>query len=406
MNSRERVRRILNHQEADRPAIDLGSTRMTGMSAWTYRALKRALGVPGDQVRVYDLYQMLAEVEEPVLDALGADFVMLPIDELPFNLPYGAWEPRRFWDGQVLGVPAGFRPRVTPEGALEAPWLRNDDSIMMRMPPGGRYFDQVPGERQDTFDIPHKDPSEWAFDPPPTDEWLRREQDKARALYESSERAIVASPPMSAPQGYAGTYHWAMKMMMEPQHCLDYMMARAEVASQSIALYAQAVGAYVAVINISGYDYGAQNREMFRPELFKRFYVPAWQMYIQALKRHAPDTTVWIHCCGSVPNLIPYFIEAGVEALNPVQFTADGMDLTWLKQTFGDKLVFWGGAISTQTTFPFGTADDVALEARAILDIMAPGGGFVVNPIHNVQADVPVENIVALYRTALAYRYA
>jgi uroporphyrinogen-III decarboxylase len=184
------------------------------------------------------------------------------------------------------------------------------------------------------------------------------------------------------------------------------MMARAEVASQSIALYAQAVGAYVAVINISGYDYGAQNREMFRPELFKRFYVPAWQMYIQALKRHAPDTTVWIHCCGSVPNLIPYFIEAGVEALNPVQFTADGMDLTWLKQTFGDKLVFWGGAISTQTTFPFGTADDVALEARAILDIMAPGGGFVVNPIHNVQADVPVENIVALYRTALAYRYA
>ena len=114
---------------------------------------------------------------------------------------------------------------------------------------------------------------------------------------------------------------------------------------------------------------------------------------------------VWIHCCGSVPNLIPFFIEAGVDCLNPVQWTAAGMDLRTLKVKYGRQLTFWGGAISTQRTFPFGTAADVEREVREVLSIMAPGGGYVVNPIHNILAEVPIENILALYRTAAAWRY-
>jgi uroporphyrinogen-III decarboxylase len=112
-----------------------------------------------------------------------------------------------------------------------------------------------------------------------------------------------------------------------------------------------------------------------------------------------------MHCCGSIPGIVPHIIHAGVDCLNPVQWTAAGMDLKLLKEKYGDRLVFWGGAISTQRTFPFGTPEDVEREAREVLDIMAPGGGYVVNPIHNILPEVPVENIVTLYRVARSWRY-
>lgn len=408
MNSRERVKRILFHQEADRPAIDLGSTRMTGTSAWSYRALRRALGLDDSgQVRVFDLYQMLAEVEEPVLDTLGCDFVLLPTNHLALGLTYGAWKPWTFWDGQIFQVPADFDPRVCPDGAMESQQVRGGP-IIMRMPVGGRYFDLIPGERQDAFEIPHLDESEWVFPEPLTDEFLRAEEAKAKALYESTDRSLVAAGPegVAAPQGYAGTYHWAMKMMTEPQHCLDYMMRRGEAMAVCFEQFTQAVGDYVDVMIVSGADYGTQQREMFRPALWEQFYMPSWRLVTDAIHGARADVRTWMHCCGSVPNLIPYFIEAGIDILNPVQWTAGGMELTKLKALYGDQLVFWGGAISTQRTFPFGSADDVRREAREVLDIMAPGGGFVVNPIHNVLAEVPVENIVALYETARSYRYA
>ena len=403
MNSRERVEKILNHMEADRPAIDLGATRMTGTSSWTYRALKKALGVPSESVRVYDLFQMLAEVETPVLDAVGSDFCMLPADEMTFGMARGAWKPFTFWDGQTFEVPADFNPLVTPDGGLEIP-NEVGGPVNMRLPHGGRFFDRIPSTVEDIFAAPHVPESEWTFTESLSDEFLRREEEKARALYDSTTRAIVTTPPVAAPQGYGGTYYWAIKMMTEPEYCLAYMMRAGEAAAKCFEQYLQATGKYVDVVIISGHDYGTQDREMFRPELWQQFFVPSWKLITDAIHRFAGVKT-WIHCCGSVPNIVPYFIEAGVDCLNPVQWTAKGMDLAWLKRTYGDQIVFWGGAISTQRTFPFGSPEDVAREAQEVLDILSPGGGYVVNPIHNILPEVPVENIVALYRTAQAYRY-
>ena len=161
---------------------------------------------------------------------------------------------------------------------------------------------------------------------------------------------------------------------------------------------------YIEVVVLSGADYGTQDREVFRPSLFGDTMAPAWKLVCDAVHEFA-DVKVWIHSCGSIPDLIEHIADAGVDCLNPVQWGASGMDRQWMKQTFGDRLVFWGGGINTQNTFPFGTAQDVRREAQECLDIYAPGGGFVVNPIHNIQADVPVENILALYETAQAYRY-
>jgi len=403
MTSRERVRLTLNHQEADRPAIDLGATSVSGTSAWTYAKLRKALGIDGGRVRAFDLFQMLAEIEPEVADALGCDFVMLPKETLVLGLKYGEWKPFTFWDGQTFDVPADFNPKVCSDGSLETPFTPGQPH-MMRMPKGGRFFDSIPDPNQETMSIPHLPESDWRFQEPLEDGYLERERRKAEALFETSDKAIFAEPPLHVPTGYGALHQWALKMMTDPDHCRTYMMRSAEATAKAYEQYMQAVGDYIEVIAINLADFGLQDREVFPPELFAEFYTPAWRLISDVIHRW-PNVKVWIHCCGSVPNIIPYFIDAGVDILNPVQWTAAGMDLTHLKAQYGDRLSFWGGAVSTQKTMPFGTVEDVEREVRETLDIMAPGGGYVVNPIHNILPEVPVENIVALYRVARQYRY-
>ncbi len=405
MKSRERVRRILNHQEADRPAIDLGATRMTGTTAWTYGALKQALGITGGSTRVFDLFQMLAEVEESVLDILGCDFVMVPADTMNYGLPRNGWKEFTFWDGQTLQVPSGFHPQVTEDASLlvgEGPeWTES----VARMPHGGRYFDALHvANLTDTFEVPHLEEDHWNIPGPLEADFLARELTKVKALYASTDRALVVTPPFSLPSGYGGLYQWGMKMALDPEHCQQYMQAQCEASAARARQYLQLMGPYIEVVVLSGADYGTQDREVFRPSLFGDIMAPAWKIVCDAVHEFA-NVKVWIHSCGSIPDLIEPIADAGVDCLNPVQWGATGMDRQWMKQRFGDRLVFWGGGINTQNTFPFGTAADVRREAQECLDIYAPGGGFVVNPIHNIQADVPVENILALYETARAYRY-
>jgi uroporphyrinogen decarboxylase len=405
MDSRERVRRILNFQEADRPAIDLGSTRMTGTSAWTYAALKEALGISGGQTRVFDLFQMLAEVEEPVLEALGCDFDMVPDEVMPYGLTRDGWKEFTFWDGQTFQVPAGFHPQVTPEGDLLVGDGPEWTDPVARMPHGGRYFDAVRvADLTDTFEVPHVDEKDWNLPGPLTEQYLTAQRERIRKQYESSRRALVVTPPFNLSSGYGGMFQWGMKMSLDPGHCRDYMLAAGRASARRARQYLSAVGEFIDVVVLTGADYGTQDREAFRPRLFGECMAPGWKIVCDAVHEFA-DVKVWNHTCGSVPGLIPHFVAAGVDCLNPVQWGAAGMDRQWMKESFGDRLVFWGGSVNTQNTFPFGTADQVRAEAGECLDIFAPGGGCVVNPIHNIQADVPVENILALYDTARKYRY-
>ena len=401
MDSRKRVRLILNHQEADRPAIDLGGTHVTGMSIWTYRALKEALGVGGGRARVGEIMQMLAEIEPFVQDALGGDFRTVPQPSMSFGLQRGKWKPYTFWDGQTFEVPAGFAPKVHSDGSLE---LVNPNGHPVRLPNGGWFFDDlVPRGYQDSLEIELIPESEWKFTDTLPEDYLCEQEMLAKDLYESTDKALVACPPLRAPQGYCGSW-WPLILRTEPDHCLEYMMRAGEAAAKCFTEYLEAVGDYIDVVGISYTDYGYQDREAFRPHLFQEFFVPSWKLVTDAIHRF-PHVKTFIHCDGSVPNLVPYFIEAGVDCLNPVQWTAQGMDLRWLKTAFGERIVFWGGAISTQRTLPFGSAEDVTRETQEVLKIMAPGGGFVAAAIHNILPEVPVENILALYLALRAYRY-
>ncbi len=405
MNSRERVRKILNFEEADRPAIDLGATRMTGTVAWTYGALKQSLGICDGQTRVFDLFQMLAEVEEPVLDALGCDFAMVQADQMQYGLVRNGWKDFTFWGGQTFQVPSGFRPRLTEDGSLLVGNGPEWTEPVARMPEGGRYFDAINvANLTETFEVPHLEENNWRVPGPIENDYLDRELTKVKDLYESTDRALVVTPPFNLPNGYGGLYPWGMKMSMDPDHCREYMLAQCEASANRARQYLSVVGEYIDVVVLSGADYGTQDREVFRPTLFGEVMAPAWKIVCDAVHEF-PHVKVWIHSCCSIPDLIGYIADAGVDCLNPVQWGAAGMDREWMKETYGDRLTFWGGGINTQNTVPFGTEEDVRREAQECLDIFAPGGGCVVNPIHNIQADVPVENILALYETARDYRY-
>jgi len=164
-------------------------------------------------------------------------------------------------------------------------------------------------------------------------------------------------------------------------------------------LYHQAVGDKIVAIFVSGTDFGTQRQEFISTDLYRELYFPFHKRMNDWVHQHTSWKT-FFHCCGSIYHLIPSFIEAGVDILNPVQCSAANMEPERLKRDFGNKIVFWGGGVDTQKTLPFGTPEEVRAEVAERICLLAPGGGYVFNSIHNIQAKTPVENVLAMFKTA------
>jgi uroporphyrinogen decarboxylase len=406
MTRRERVHLALSFRPTDRPPVDLGSTRVTGIAAWGLRPLRQALGLGAAHgVRVFDLSQFLAEVDPEVLDALGCDFCMLPLQVLPLELPRTGWRPFTFWDGQTFLVPEHFHPAAEPDGSLLHGYGHLWQKVERRMSPGCRYFERTHSAEIDSveFEIPHLEERDWHLAAPFTEEYLRREQDAARALLAATDRALVSSGALGVPVGYGGLIGWAMKMRTDPSHAQARLAAEAEALCRRIGPYLQAVGDYLDVLVLSTHDFGTQRAPMFDPELFREFFVPAWRLLTGAIHAARPALKIFLHSCGAVRSLVPHFIAAGIDILNPVQWSADDMNRGELARQFGGRIVFWGGAAHNQRTLPFGSPQEVRREVRQSIELFTDAGrrgGYVTAPIHNIQADVPAANIVALYEEA------
>jgi len=168
-----------------------------------------------------------------------------------------------------------------------------------------------------------------------------------------------------------------------------------DIALENLKLYHQAVGDRVSVITLCGTDFGNQRSLMLSTEVFREIYLP----YYKKMTGWIHENTKWKvfkHCCGAIEPMLPCLIEAGFDIINPVQISAAGMDSEVLKRKYGDKLTFWGGGVRTQSTLPFGTPDEVREEVKNQVRTLGVNGGFVFNTIHNVQANVPVENFLAM----------
>lgn len=395
MTSRERVLQAIQHREPDRVPIDLGGTRQSGIAAAAYHRLKDYLGLQ-TPTRVYDVYQMLAEVEQPILERFGADVVGLQRRCVAFGIPNENWKPWRLFNGTPVEVPGEFNPVTDADGSLVL--YDKAGNAIARMPKDGYYFDRL-----------EKFPGAAHVDPEKLNLPLLSQQEcdelgaQAEAFYRNTDFAIVAAmgPPYELFFGLGtGDFSaWMITLISEPDYVRSLYQRLVEAWLENLRRFTSAVGDYVQIIQFND-DLGTQDAPFLSPKLFKELVYPYYKQGLDWIHHNTPYK-VFMHNDGAIFDLIPILIEMGVDILNPVQTTAKGMDPLRLKQEFGDRLVFWGGACDCQQTLPFGTPEQVAQEVETNLRTLGPGGGYVFASVHNIQANVPPQNIVAMFDTAL-----
>jgi len=402
MHSRERVLAALDHREPDRVPIDMGSNLTSGIMAHALDRLRRHLGLERRPVRVHEVFQMLGEVEMDVVERLGAD--ILPVEPLVqfFGLRRENWKPWKLWDGTEVMVPGQFDVEVDAEGG----WLLHTagdrvNPVEGRMPRDGFYFD-MPALTESRPD--------WS---PPSLHEARREhvlgteelefmQARAERLRATTDKALMLGAWDTTGLPWVGSIpDFLMLMLAEKAYVKDLFTVRTEVAIENLGRLKAHLGDSIDIIGMEGNDFGAQNAELISPELFEELCIPFFREQNDWVHRNTGWKT-WYHCCGSITRILPMLIDSGVDVINPVQTSAAGMDPAWLKERFGSRVAFWGGGVDTQRTLPFASPDEVAAEVRERIRILAPGGGFVFNPIHNIQQGTPPENIAAAYEAARA----
>ncbi len=418
MNSRERLIAALNHRQPDRTPLDLGASAVTGMHVTSVALLRQALKLdePGTPVKVVEPYQMLGEIAPDLLDALGVDVIPLGKRETMFGFRNEGWQPWVF-NGVPVLVPAGFNTTPEADGSLLL-YPDGDRSVPPsgKMPAGGYYFDSI--NRQLPFDEDHLDPADnlEEFGPISQDDlaYLGRE---AERLYTTTDKGILANfggtafgdialvpaPWLKHPKGIRDVAEWYISTASRRDYVTAIFEQQCAIGLANLERIHAVVGNRVAAVFVTGTDFGTQSGPFISPRSYRTLFMPFHKAVNEWIHTH----TSWksfIHSCGSVAALIPSFVEAGFDILNPVQTSATGMDPRWLKEQFGGSLTFWGGGVDTQKTLPFGTPAQVRAEVHERIQIFGAGGGFVFNPIHNVQSRTPLENLIALYEAVQEYR--
>ncbi len=380
MNSRDRLLQALKHQEPDRVPLDLSSTQVTGIHVVAYRGLCRALGLPLDGVRLCDWIQQLALPDEDLLERLGVDVRGL--------------FPRNSHNWNVQEVDAGEF------------WLYSDEwGITHRRPKAnGLYYSIVqvplPGPGVRAEDIArHAWPD---MGDPQRIAGLRELAAQARA----QGQAVVLKSP------FAGLFEMAQRVV-GMENCLVMMASDQRLAGTlfdklldlKLAFWEMALPELSDVVDVVAEfdDYGTQTSQLISPRMFRRQLKPRLGTLFGRIKQLAPHAALFFHSCGNVRPIIPDLIEIGVEVLNPVHVRATGMEPNALKREFGDALAFWGGGVDTQGVLPTGTPQEVKDDVRRNIEALAPGGGYVFSPVHNIQADVPPQNVLTMLEALQEY---
>ena len=399
MTSRERIVAALRRQPTDVLPIDFGGMRSTGINAIAYGRLKRRLGIEGGRLRVYDVFQQLAEPEEPVRKRLGGDVVQLHRLAPSFGIPIDQWKDDTLADGAPCLVPAGLNPVRQDNGDLN---LYRDGVLIAARPAGYDYYNPVhhpfaqcetPADL-DRIPLPGISPYELDF--------LRT---RARELTETTDAAILGSfggNILEAGQLSFGYERFMYLLAAEPALVHHFFERLVAVLLDDLRQYLDAVGPFLQVVQM-GDDLGSQTGPQISTAMYRELIKPYHQVQYRFIREHS-QAAVFLHCCGSIMPLIPDLIDAGVQVMNPVQISARGMDPKKLKQEFGRDLVFWGGGANMQATVPRGTLDQIRAETRELIEIFNQDGGYVFNQVHNIQANVPPEKVLAIYDTALAFR--
>jgi len=420
MTSRERLEATLNHRQPDRLCVDFGACMQAGMGAGAVHRLRRAiLGAADHRVRIIEPYQMLGEIDEELRRALGLDVVGVHSPNTMFGFPCEGWKPFTMTDDTPVLVPERFN--VTP--AKAGGWLiypEGDTSVppCAYMPSASYFFDSL--DRQQPIDEAALDPADnceefTVLDAAQLEHFSRQ----ARWFHENSDYGIyvtlpgmgfgdiatVPAPWLKNPRGIRGVQEWYMATVSRRDYVRRVFERQCEVALRNIDLLAGALGDRVQVAFVSGTDFGTQRGLFYSVQTYRELYKP-FHLAVNTRIHRQTKWKTFIHSCGAVYPLIPDFIDAGFDVLNPVQCSARGMEPRTLKREFGKDIVFWGGGVDTQKTLPFGTPQEVYREVRERIEIFNDGGGYVFSSIHSVQSSVPLENLLAMFRAVQDSRNA
>jgi uroporphyrinogen decarboxylase len=372
MSHRQRVQTALEHKEPDCVPLDLGTGGNSAPVPELYEKLRALYGLQ-DELRLVPHIMRLAVVDEQIL--LDLDIDTRPVSMKPVQQgrrPCG--EPHQFYDD--WGVK----------------WKEVDI--------GGAIYRELAEFPLVDATIDSLDHYPWWPDPLDPDRYVGIERE-ARHLFYNTDWALVGCPSFNGIWERAcylcGFTRMLEGLLLEPEFVHAVLERITDICKLSLERYLDLAGPYIQIVKM-GDDLGTQNGPQMSPKTYRQVIKPHHHGLFHFIKERT-GARIFLHTCGSVYRLLPDLIDAGVDVLNPVQVSAKDMDTRRLKAEFGDRLSFMG-AIDTQHVLPFGSVEEVQEEVERRIADLGPGGGFILAPVHNVQADVPPENLIAMYRHA------
>ena len=378
LSSRERVRLALNHQEPDRVPVDLDGYA-TYFTEGAYLGMLRYLGLE-EQPQVNEWF-MVSPASEAILTRFGVDF-------------------RRVG----LRAPDGFRAQQMPDGSWSDEWGVRKRRVAHFSPRLGREvaYAELAHSPLATAGLEDLEAYPW---PDPADPGRYRGlAEEVRQRHADSPYALVASAIgmglFEQAQWLRGIENFLVDLCLQPEFARRLIQKIFEFQVRVLERYLDIVGPYVEMVETSD-DYGMQTGPMISPQLYREFLQPGHRLLNQAIKKRSA-AKIFLHSCGSISSLLEDLIAAGVEVINPVQPGARDMDSRELKRRFGARVVFHGG-VDEQRVLPYGSEEQVREEVRARIAALAPGGGYVLAPAHNLQDDVPPQNVEAMFAAAREY---
>ncbi len=351
---------------------------------------------------------MMGKIDEDLKEALGVDVDAVPGLNTFFGMPRDNWKEFVMEDGLEVLVPEKFNITRDERGDIYT-YPQGDTAVPPsgKMPKGGYYFDAI--IRQEPIDDGNLNVddnleefvalSEQELD------WMKarigESESTGRATLAAApgaglgDIACVPAPWMKNPKGIRDIQEWYMSTVLRVDYMHDLFEKQTEIALGNLERMYTALGNRLDVIWICGTDFGTQNSTFCSLDTFNELYKPYYQRINNWIHQHT-EWKSFKHCCGAVEGFMEGFIDSGFDIINPVQWTAEGMDPKLLKERYGRRITFWGGGVNTQATLPFGNPEQVREEVLRSCEVFARGGGFVFNAIHNIQAGTPVANVVAM----------
>jgi uroporphyrinogen-III decarboxylase len=414
MTSKERVIAAIEHRQPDFLPVDFGASFITGVHCSVVENLRKHYKLEPQPVKVCEPYQMLGLVDDDLKEAMGVDTTAVFPNRTIFGFVNENWKPWRTPWGQDVLVSEHFEADETPNGVYVYPEGDRSAAPSGHMPKTGYFFDSIiRQEKIDEDNLQVEDNLEEFGPMSAAEEGYWREQAE---LYRGCDRAIVThlngtglgdialvpAPFLKAPKGVRDVAQWYMTVAGEPDFIAELFDRQVEIALANLAKLHAIAGDVIDVVVVCGTDFGTQESTFCS----RSTYDDIWRPRYRRINDWIHANTNWKtfkHSCGAIESFMPNIIESGFDIINPVQCSAKGMEAHVLKERYGDQITFWGGGVNTQKTLPFGTPEEVRKEVLERCETFAPGGGFVFNAIHNVQALTPTANVVSMIEAVKSF---